>query len=119
MSNSGDSLARRRVLLTARSGLQRQRLSGQLAGITKGLDRLDRGIDSVARLASPPLLAAGAALLLFLLGRNRTRRIVTGGVALALAARRIQATGNLFAYLLSQLVSRRKDPHSPGYRRGP
>lgn len=117
MSGSGDSLARRRVLLIARSGVQRQLLATRLGDITGGFDRLDRGLDSLARLASPPLVVGGAALLLFILGRNRTRRIVAGGLALAMATRRAQATGSLIAYLLARVVNRSAGPHSPGYRR--
>lgn len=106
MTGRGDRLALRRHLLAARSVAQRAAVARQLAGIAGGLDRLDRGLAEVGRLASPPVVLAGAAALLFLLGRNRVHRILSGGLALFLATRHVAATGNLVAWLAEQAINR-------------
>jgi len=106
MTGHGEPLALRRHRLAARSAAQRATAARQLADIGAGLDRLDRGLAGVGRLASPPVLLAGAAALLFLIGRNRTRRILSGGLALFLATRRVDDTGNILGWLAGQVVRR-------------
>jgi hypothetical protein len=82
MSEVGNRLSGRRESLTMRSGVERQRLAATLDDIAGAAQRIDRGLDVVRRLATPPVLVAGGVAAALLLRRGGVRRAVAGGVAL-------------------------------------
>jgi hypothetical protein len=89
MSARTIELAQREAVLRLRCAIQRGELAGQVAGIEGRLRSVDRAVVIARSLLLRPAGIAGAAVLLLLLGRARTLRIVGRGLLLLATARRI------------------------------
>lgn len=99
MSGTVDGLRRRREALLRQVAVQRQELGGNLERISLTLDRADRGLDMVRRVATPPVLIAAGVAVTFLLGRGRARRVLAAGLTLLGVALRARSVGQLLAGL--------------------
>lgn len=107
MSGTVDGLRRRREALLRQAGVQRQELAGNLELISLTLDRADRGLELVRRVATPPVLIAAGVAVTFLLGRGRARRVLAAGLTLLGITLRARSAGQLLAGLAGgQAVSR-------------
>lgn len=82
MSQESDRLRFRREILLQRGELQRLALQDRLQQIEGTLDGVDRGLNLVRRVATPPVLLAGGVVAMLLLGRSRTQRALVGGLVL-------------------------------------
>lgn len=97
----------RRERLLRRTAEQRQELSAHLELIGGTMDRADRGLRLVRRVATPPVLVGAGIALAVLLGRGRTKSMLAAGVAALGLFLRIRSAGRLLAGIASdQAVSR-------------
>lgn len=107
MSKAADLLRWRREALLRRAELQRRELRGHLELISGTLDRADRGLETVRRFATPPVLVVSGIALTFLLGHGRARRMVAAGLTVLGVFLRARSAGQLLAGLAgNQAVSR-------------
>jgi hypothetical protein len=82
-------LARREAALRLRCAVQRNEMARQVDGIEARLRAVDRVVMTARRLLLRPTVIAGGAVLLILLGRTRTFRVLGRGLVLLSAARRL------------------------------
>lgn len=107
MSGAVERLRARRELLLRQAARQRQELRSQLELIGGALDRADRGLALVRRVATPPVLVAAGVAVTFLLGRGRARKALAAGLAGLGLFIRLRSAGQLLAALAgNQAVSR-------------
>ena len=107
MSSAVERLRVRRERLLRQAADQRQLLRSQLELIGGALDRADRGLALVRRVATPPVLIAAGVAVTFLLGRGRARRVLAAGLTLLGITLRARSAGQLLAGLAGgQAVSR-------------
>jgi YqjK-like protein len=107
MSGAVERLRARRELLLRQAAQQRQELRAQLEQIGGAVDRADRGIALVRRVATPPVLVAGGVAMTFLLGRGGARKALAAGLAGLGLFLRVRSVGQLLAaFSGNQAVSR-------------
>jgi hypothetical protein len=107
MNEAVDRLRARREALLRRTDEQRQELAGHLEFLNRTLDRADRGLDVVRRVATPPVLIAAGVAVTVLLGRGRARRLLAAGLTILAFALRARSAGQMLAGLAAdQAVSR-------------
>ncbi len=82
MSQDSARLRARREALLRRSERQRLDWDEHLQQIEATLQRVDRGLSLVRRVATPPVLLAGSLLATLLLGRRRSQRALVAGLGL-------------------------------------
>jgi hypothetical protein len=82
-------LARREAALRLRCAVQRSEMARQVGGIEARLQSVDRVAMTARRLLLRPTVIAGGVVLLILLGRTRTFRVLGRGLVLLSAARRL------------------------------
>jgi hypothetical protein len=97
----------RREALLRRAEVQRQQLRGHLQLIGAAVDRVDRGLALVRRVATPPVVAVAGIALALLFGRARGRAALAAGVTVLGMFLRARSAGKLLSRLSgSQDVSR-------------
>lgn len=107
MSEAGDRLRSRREGLLLQAEVQRQAVRGRLQGIGGAVDRVDRGLATLRRIATPPVLVAGGIGAALLLRRGGARRAVAAGITLLGLVLRARTTTRKVAELArGQAVSR-------------
>ena len=89
MSIRAVELARREAALRLRCAVQRSEMARQVSGIEARLQSVDRVVMTARRLLLHPTVVAGGVVLLILLGRARTFRVLGRGLVLFSAARRL------------------------------
>lgn len=96
-------MEQRRAMLLLRCTAQREQICYEIRSIEAQLDGVQRGIRFVRRLATfPGLLAAGSVLtILAVTGRRRTLQMISTGLALWAAARRLRHGRAQLAELLA------------------
>ena len=98
-----ESLRSRREALVRRSETERRTLASTLGRMDPAVDRIDRGVEALRRVARPPVLMLGGIGLALLLGRTRGRRGLTTGLSLAGLLLRDRALRTGLAGLLDRL----------------
>ncbi len=83
MNQGSDWLRGRREALIRRSNGLRLDCGSHVHEIEAALQRVDRGLSLVHRIATPRVLFAGSLLAVLLLGRMRSWRTLAAGLALA------------------------------------
>lgn len=107
MNGAVERLQARREALLRQAGGQREELARHLGLIHGALDRADRGLDMLRRVATPPVLVAAGVAVTFLLGRGRSRRLLAAGITMLGVVLRARSAGQVLAGLArSQDVSR-------------
>jgi hypothetical protein len=107
VSKALERLRLRRELLLRQAEEQRQELRSRLDLIGGTLDRADRGLEMVRRVATPPVLVAAGLAVTVLLGRGRARKVLAAGLALLGVFLRVRSAGQLLAVFAGdQAVSR-------------
>ncbi len=92
MTSRVSELEARRRLLVAESALQRNSMRVDAARVGGTLQRVDRSVAAVRRLARNPWVLGAGALALFMLRRYPVVSLALRGVALASTARRALGT---------------------------
>lgn len=82
MSQESDRLRGRREALLRRSDGLRLDCADHVQEIEAALERVDRGLGFVHRIATPPAMFAGSLLGALLLSRTRSRRALAASLAL-------------------------------------
>ncbi|HEY4645979.1 MAG TPA: YqjK family protein [Steroidobacteraceae bacterium] len=82
-------LASREAALRLRCAVQRSEMARQVSGIEARLQSVDRVAMTARGFLLRPTVIAGGAVLLILLGRTRTFRVLGRGLVLLSAARRL------------------------------
>jgi hypothetical protein len=82
-------LARREAALRLRCAAQRSAMARQVDGVEARLQSVDRAVMTARRLLLRPTVIAGSVVLLILLGRTRTFRVLGRGLVLLSATRRL------------------------------
>lgn len=107
MSEGIGRLRTRREGLLRQVEVQRRELGGHMDLIGGTLGRADRVLDSVRRVARPPVLIAGGIAVTLLLGRGRARRALATGLTVLGVVLKARSVGQILAGLAaSQVVSR-------------
>lgn len=107
MSGAVERLRARRERLLRQAAGQRQELRSQLVFIGGTVDRADRGLAMVRRVATPPVLVAAAVAATVLLGRGRVGKVLAAGLTGLGLFLRVRSVGQLLAALAGdQAVSR-------------
>ncbi|MBL8202396.1 MAG: hypothetical protein JNK40_15620 [Chromatiales bacterium] len=114
MNKSADMLRWRREALLRRAASQRQELGAHAALIGATVDRADRGLAIVRRVATPPVLVASGIAVTFLLGRGRARRLLAAGLTVAGVFLRARTAGQLVAGLAGGLAAGQAGGQAPG-----
>lgn len=95
-------LARRRAALLARGDEQRAALDQHAAVLRGAAARLDRVLRFIPAAVSPPVLAGAGAVLVLILGRQRSLRLATGALGVWAMVRRLQQLGASLGLLGNQ-----------------
>ncbi|MDH5256283.1 MAG: YqjK-like family protein [Gammaproteobacteria bacterium] len=107
MTEAAERLRWRREALLRRADVQRQQLRGHLQPIGAAVDRADRGLALVRRVATPPVVAVAGIALALLLGRGRARAAVATGLTVLGLFLRARSAGQVLSRLArGQAVSR-------------
>lgn len=89
MSHRSTELGKREAALRLRCAAERAELGGQVDRIERRLQTVDRVVTSVRGFLLRPAVIAGTALLLVLVGRERTFRVLGRGLLIVTTARRL------------------------------
>jgi hypothetical protein len=89
MSHRTIELGRRETTLRLRCAAQRAELGGQVDRIESRLQMVDRVVTSARGFLLRPAVIAGTAILLVLIGRDRTFRVLGRGLLIVATARRL------------------------------
>lgn len=95
-------LARRRAALLARGEWQRARLHQQAQVLHNAGARFDRLFRLIPRAATPPVLAGAAALLVMVVGRQRSLRLAAGALGLWATVQRLRQLGSSLGLLTNR-----------------
>lgn len=107
MSGAVERLQARRERLLRQAADQRQELRSHLGLIAGTLDRADRGLEMVRRVATPPVLVAAGVAVAVLLRRGRARKVLAAGLTGLGLFLRLRSAGQLLAaFAGDQAVSR-------------
>ena len=96
MSSRLQDLARRRANLQSKCDFERQRLLQDISSLEQPLLGVDRGIQAVQRFAKRPLAIAGGVALMIGLGPRRIIRLMSRGMVLTAAAKRLIGLVRIF-----------------------
>jgi hypothetical protein len=107
LTGASERLRWRREALLRRAEWQRQQLREHLQLIGGTVDRADRGLALVRRVATPPVLGVAGVALALLLGRGRARAALAAGITVLGLFLRARSAGQVLSRLAgSQAVSR-------------
>ena len=96
---SAAELVERRVSLLARGEAQRARLRQSGAALRDAGGRFDRALATVQGFLSLPVLVGGGVILVLVLGRSRSLRLLAGGLGLLATAQRVRRLGTSLGFL--------------------
>jgi len=107
MSSAVERLRARREQLLRQAAEERKELRSHLGQIGGVLDRADRGLAIVRRVATPPVLVAAGVAVALLLGRGQSRKALAAGLSGLGLILRFRSVGQLLAaFAGDQAVSR-------------
>lgn len=102
-----ERLRSRRAELLRQAGLQRQALRGHFEQIGGTVERADRGLAMVRRVATPPVLVAAGVAAVLLLGRGQSRKALAAGLTVLGLVLRLRSAGQLLAGFAGDQAVRR------------